>query len=78
MQRRFYAIIYKQKNLLLSGMPLETWVFITIFVLAGSLVIAFGLNQAELSLAFTIAGLATISFGFLIFVKKIKKWVERL
>jgi hypothetical protein len=59
-------------------MPLETWVFVTIFALAGFLVIACGFNQAELSLAFTVAGITTISFGSLIFVKKFKKWVESL
>ena len=59
-------------------MPLESWVFIAIFALAGFLVIACGLNQEELSFAFTVAGITTISFGSLIFVKKFKKWVESL
>ena len=59
-------------------MPLENWVFIAIFALVGSLIIACGINKAELSLAFTIVGISTVSFGSLIFVKKIKKWVEKL
>ena len=59
-------------------MPLETWVFTVIFALAGILVIVCGLNQEGLSFAFTVAGVVTISFGSLIFLKKFKKFIERL
>jgi hypothetical protein len=57
-------------------MPLETWVFIAIFALAGFLVIACGVNQEGLSFVHTVAGLVTISLGSLIFVGKFKRWVE--
>jgi hypothetical protein len=38
------------------GMTLETWVFGTIFVLVGFLLITCGLKEAEFSLVFMIAG----------------------
>jgi hypothetical protein len=58
-------------------MPLETWVFVSIFALAGFLVIACGIQQ-EMSFAFLLAGLTTISCGSLIFVKKVRKWLESI
>jgi hypothetical protein len=59
-------------------MPLETWVFIAIFVLAGFLVITCGLQESELSLVFVAAGTITTSFSSLVLVRKFKKFVERI
>jgi hypothetical protein len=58
-------------------MPLETWVFVAIFVLAGFLVIACGYQQ-EPSLAFTVFGLSTISFASLVISKRFREWLEKI
>jgi hypothetical protein len=68
------------KSIELKGtwrMPLETWVFVAIFALAGFLVIACGYQQ-ELSLAFTVFGLLTISLTSLVLIKRFREWLEKI
>jgi hypothetical protein len=62
----------------LVGVPLEIWVFVAIFALAGFLVILCGLNHAELNLVFVTTGLAIISLGSLALNKKIKEWLKNI
>jgi hypothetical protein len=58
-------------------MPLETWVFVAIFVLAGFLVITCGLQEAELSLALIAVGTIIASFSSIVLFKKIRKLLSR-
>ncbi len=59
-------------------MPLEPWVFIAIFGLAGFLIFVCGINQSGLNLAFTVAGIATASFSSLILNNRFKRWLEAI
>lgn len=56
---------------------METWVFVAIFALAGFLVIAYGYQQ-ELSLAFTVFGLSTISFTSLVLSERFREWLKKI
>lgn len=60
------------------GMPLETWVFVAILVLAGFLVITCGFKEAELSLAFLAAGITTASFSSLVLMRRFRKYLSRI
>jgi hypothetical protein len=56
---------------------LENWVFVSLFTLAGFLVIACGLKQ-EINFTFIAIGLVTFSLSSLILVKRFKKWIEKV
>jgi hypothetical protein len=60
------------------GIPVETWVFIAIFVLAGFLVITCALQQAELSFALIVAGLITAGFSSFAVSKRFRKLIESI
>jgi len=60
-----------------QGTPLENWVFVSLFTLAGFLVIACGLKQ-EINFTFIAVGLVTSSLSSLILVEKFKKWIQKL
>jgi hypothetical protein len=61
----------------LLGLFLETWVFVAIFALIGLIVATLGLHQEE-NLALIFSGLTIIGSSSLIFIKKIKNWVEKI
>ena len=61
-----------------GGMPLETWVFVAILVLAGFLVITCGLKEAELSFAFIAVGITTASLSSLVLVRRFRKLLSRI
>jgi hypothetical protein len=57
---------------------LETWVFGVILALIGFLVAACGFVQNDLGVSFIMTGIASGSFGSLIFVYKFKQWIDNL
>ena len=58
------------------GIPLETWVLGAILALIGALVIACSFGQGDLSVAFALGGITSVSVGSIIFIAKFKKWIE--
>ena len=57
--------------------PLENWVFVTIILAAGFLVVTCGLKHEVNYLLITV-GLATSSFSSLVLSKKFKEWLAKI
>jgi hypothetical protein len=54
---------------------LETWVFSSIFVFVGLLVITCGLTEAELSSVFVVAGATIAGVSSIVVFKKFRNWL---
>jgi hypothetical protein len=54
---------------------METWVFSSIFVLVGLLVITCGLKEAELCFVFIVAGATIASLSSIVVLKKFRNWL---